>query len=544
VIAWLVPYALAYELTFAEQGPVHLPTQRTLQLNLGPAWNPWARGAVAAWGDVYGADDMLTTWEWPSDACDHVDGLSTVGWSDWRSAACIGTSSPTALAVTISTYDTFTGETGEADLAFNEGLAWTTSLADAARTGAFYLPAVAHHELGHIQGLAHEDDVAAAMNTYYTLAEAYLHADDLAGLRSLYGNGRDSTDLAADGWVAPGRGGLAQPIACDRAGVTGQPISEAFSLENRGTTDVDAFDVAVFLSVDTTWDAADPILSEGSGFSLAAGAHGSTFGAPTVPADVLAGTWHLGLVVDPYDRLDEADEGNNVVLCPATVVLTCADGDGDGEGDVRCGGSDCDDADPAIFAAAPETCDGRDEDCDGLVDDGATTAFYLDEDGDGVGEGAPVLACAPPPDHVPATGDCDDSDAGVRPGAPEVCDGRDQGCDGGVDEGVTAAFYLDEDRDGIGDGPPVYACEAPAEHAPVDGDCDDADPDTRPGAPEPGCDRIDRDCDGRLAPCADDEPRPGACATGDARPLGIIAALALRRRRRITQPRAPQDPRR
>lgn len=43
------------------------------------------------------------------------------------------------------------------------------------------------------------------------------------------------------------------------------------------------------------------------------------------------------------------------------------DGDGDGYGD----SVDCDDADPAVFPGAVESCDGRDDDCDGVIDEGA-----------------------------------------------------------------------------------------------------------------------------------------------------------------------------
>jgi hypothetical protein len=66
------------------------------------------------------------------------------------------------------------------------------------------------------------------------------------------------------------------------------------------------------------------------------------------------------------------------------------------------------------------------------------TVYGRDADGDGVGAGADAVTtpCAPPDGYVEQTGDCDDADPSVRPGAAEICDGGDQDCDGGVDEGA------------------------------------------------------------------------------------------------------------
>jgi hypothetical protein len=47
--------------------------------------------------------------------------------------------------------------------------------------------------------------------------------------------------------------------------------------------------------------------------------------------------------------------------------------------------------------------------------------------------------------------DCDDTRRDVHPGAAEICDGRDNNCDGFVDEGQTTRRYLDADGDGHGD---------------------------------------------------------------------------------------------
>jgi len=94
--------------------------------------------------------------------------------------------------------------------------------------------------------------------------------------------------------------------------------------------------------------------------------------------------------------------------------------------------------------------------------------------------------------------DCDDEDSSIHPGAEEVCDGLDNDCDGAIDEDLGETWYADADGDGYGDPTSALdACEAPSGHVSDATDCDDADPETHPDAPE-RCDGIDNDCDGTV----------------------------------------------
>jgi hypothetical protein len=99
-------------------------------------------------------------------------------------------------------------------------------------------------------------------------------------------------------------------------------------------------------------------------------------------------------------------------------------------------------------------------------------------------------------DGVDDDDDCDDTDAAVFPGAPELCDAVDQDCDGAVDEQPSdgGTWYVDADGDGFGSEQWTLACGRPPGHAASDGDCDDGDSLSWPGAPEV-CDGLDQDCD-------------------------------------------------
>ncbi len=126
--------------------------------------------------------------------------------------------------------------------------------------------------------------------------------------------------------------------------------------------------------------------------------------------------------------------------------------DADGDSVLACNG-DCDDSNALTYPTATESCDGLDNNCDGVV-----PATEVDGDGDG------SLGCI----------DCNDNNATVYPGAPELCDNLDNDCDG-LGDGV------DVDND------TYLACN----------DCDDNNALTFPGATEQ-CDGEDNDCDGNL----------------------------------------------
>ena len=101
-------------------------------------------------------------------------------------------------------------------------------------------------------------------------------------------------------------------------------------------------------------------------------------------------------------------------------------------------------------------------------------------------------------DGATASSDCDDADPAVYPGAEEACNGVDDDCDGGVDEGLpTTTWWPDADGDSWGAlTGAVEACWPPEATSAQSGDCDDTDPETYPGAVDSPGDGVDSNCDG------------------------------------------------
>ncbi|OEU81267.1 MAG: hypothetical protein BA865_06000 [Desulfobacterales bacterium S5133MH4] len=151
---------------------------------------------------------------------------------------------------------------------------------------------------------------------------------------------------------------------------------------------------------------------------------------------------------------------------------------------------DCDDNDNSVHPGATEICDdGKDNDCDGDMNEDCTTCTDGDSDGYYAESGCGTEE------------DCDDSDETVYPGALELCDGIDNQCPGDagygdIDEGCTTC--TDADSDG-------YYVESGCG---TEEDCDDTDARIHPGATETCGDGVDQNCDGHDcdAPVADAGP--------------------------------------
>lgn len=174
---------------------------------------------------------------------------------------------------------------------------------------------------------------------------------------------------------------------------------------------------------------------------------------------------------------DATDNNCNGAVDEGCGATGCDDIDGDG----FCPPEDCDDTRLFVYPGAEELCgDALDNDCDGTVDEDCDgTCPDGDNDGDGV--------CL--------DFDCNDNNAAVYPGGPELCDGVDNNCDGATDEGCEGC--VDSDSDGY--------CRDTT-------DCDDENALINPSGDEICGDGVDQDCDGADAVCPNVN-RPGGDGT-------------------------------
>jgi hypothetical protein len=139
----------------------------------------------------------------------------------------------------------------------------------------------------------------------------------------------------------------------------------------------------------------------------------------------------------------------------------------------------------------------------------------LDRDGYGMKSLGTRLHCEGEPAAAGFSdrdGDCDENDEKVNPGGAEVCNKKDDDCDGQVDEGAEPVEqWPDADGDGFYSartGTPKVGCGNVKGYAASGGDCDDLDPAIHPSAVET-CNERDDNCDGDV----DERVRP-QCGVG------------------------------
>ncbi|WP_157069413.1 MopE-related protein [Sandaracinus amylolyticus] len=151
------------------------------------------------------------------------------------------------------------------------------------------------------------------------------------------------------------------------------------------------------------------------------------------------------------------DDGDGYGREGATPVMACNAPARHVEDDA----TDCDDTVRLRNPAATELCDGIDNNCDGATDEAGSRTYYRDSDGDGYGDpGTTVtrLDCVIPSGHVALGNDCRDGDADIHPGATERCDRIDSDCT--LPGAAAGGEDLAEDGDRDGHAPLAATCTA------------------------------------------------------------------------------------
>jgi alpha-tubulin suppressor-like RCC1 family protein len=214
---------------------------------------------------------------------------------------------------------------------------------------------------------------------------------------------------------------------------------------------------------------------------------------------------------------DNCDEARRTCDCSEK---TRSDRDNDGAHTKYCAiernlPEDCDDDNDKRSPTLDEACDAGDvdEDCDPTTF--RAPKLHEDPNADQDDDGYVDAQCM----NRSVTGqlfagdDCDDQEPGNHPDAEEVCDEKDNDCDGEVDDIDDAPnedinlYYPDNDRDGWGDRdvPPLQSrCDHWHSDEYVDQakDCNDESFDVNP-AREELCNGIDDDCNDKI----DDNPK-------------------------------------
>ena len=150
-----------------------------------------------------------------------LNGINEILWTN------LGSGGPLARAVWWSY--THSGEIIEADIEFNDYYLWST--ATSTPSGRYDVQTVALHELGHWLSLEHSADQEAIMYAYYMGTQRTLHADDIAGIRHIYGTAPVLPDAPSEL--------TASAISSSRIDLTWQDNSDnesGFRIERRTAT--------------------------------------------------------------------------------------------------------------------------------------------------------------------------------------------------------------------------------------------------------------------------------------------------------------------
>lgn len=175
----------------------------------------------------------------------------------------------------------------------------------------------------------------------------------------------------------------------------------------------------------------------------------------TAPNDKGVSDFRVSSITGNTNGTSEDDHNSSISVsiaygCNAKIYYPDTDGDGFGDkknGKLSCDpipdsiekGEDCDDTKADINPDATEQCNAADDNCDGEADEGLEPGlYYKDDDGDGFAatSAKAEFTCKDNEGFVAVRKDCAPKDPDINPDAEEVKNGKDDNCDGEIDEGV------------------------------------------------------------------------------------------------------------
>ena len=213
----------------------------------------------------------------------------------------------------------------------------------------------------------------------------------------------------------------------------GKVIQVEYTITNQGNQVSKAFQLGFYFSKTPAFNKSSARLYKISFSTLMVGQSKTGTISFRLPTKMSAGPGYIGIFVDHLGQVKESDESNNTKFTSITIIV---DRDKDGYTNDK----DCNDNDKTIYPGAKELCDGKDNDCDGETDEGCPC------------QGTQTRACYPNIPQTAGIGLCKvgkqtctrgnwGACIGVIPPQPEICDRKDNNCNGKVDEDLFRGCY-------------------------------------------------------------------------------------------------------